>query len=93
MAVAGTVATVGSLEVRVTMVSVPCAMLIVAVRLAAEPTTTVRDGGVRVIVTWVGEPMTSEYAWLPVQAALSVAVTVMGKVPATVGVPESRPAA
>ncbi len=59
MTVAGTVAIVVSLEVSVTIVSVGCAMLIVAVSVALEPTTMLREGGARAMVTWVGEPMTS----------------------------------
>lgn len=52
------------------------------------------DGGDRAIVAQL---MTSEYGWLPVQPraptppVVSVAVTVNGKVPAVVGVPESSP--
>ena len=41
--VAGTVAIVGSLETSVTIVSVDCVMLIVAVSVAVEPTTTWRE--------------------------------------------------
>ena len=43
------------------------------------------------VIVW--QPMTSVYVRVPVQPLASVAVTVIGKLPVCVGVPDSTPVA
>lgn len=71
-------------------VTVPTPPLCVNVRLNATPAVPLALPGF--VTVMVGQPITSVYVNpVPIQPALSVAFTIMGKVPVCVGVPESVP--